>query len=337
LVTESGYQELEVSPDRIQPGQPPALIVIDGTPRILTAPSTQASLYSHPVMLNPENGKLAFIEINGDLVFWEGGQERDRLEVNAMLDARLITDGGGNILLLSDPSGRYDHGVLGDELEAESVTLVATDPAPRVISKINAPSPAVFEGIAPIWVDLTGDGEREIILTQSDRVDGARLVVYNRAGEQLSSGPGIGIGYRWRNQLGAAPTGAKGELEVVNVKTPHLTGTVEYFQLDGERLLLSGQLQGFTSHVIGSRNLDMGLLGDFDGEGNIETLLPNQERTELGAIRRTANDAQVVWSLAVGGVVNTNLAAVTLDEGGIVLGFGRQDGVLRIWKPQAEG
>ena len=184
-------------------------------------------------------------------------------------------------------------------------------------------------------MDLNRDGVREIILTQSDRQVGAKLVVFNKAGEQLSSSPAIGMGYRWRNQLGAAPTGAEGELELVDIKTPHLTGTVEFFRLEEDRLELAAELEGYTSHVIGSRNLDMGLLGDFDGEGNIEALFPNQGRTELGAIRRNANGAQVTWSLPVGGVLSSNLAAATLENSGIVIGAGRQDGVLRIWIPQA--
>jgi len=331
---DTGYREVEVAPTRIQPGQPPALIFNDGVATILTLPAGQASPYSHPVILGHLIGRMAFIAADGDLVFWEDGQETARLAVNALPDARLITDGNENILFLSDPSERYDHGVLGDGLEAESATLVAINPAPQVIAKISAASPAVFEGIAPIWVDLNADGEREIILTQSDRENGARLVVYNQAGEQLSSGPAVGTGYRWRNQLGAVPTGAEGEMEVVDVLTPHLTGRVEFFRLDGDRLVLSAQLEGYTSHVIGSRNLDMGLLGDFDGDGLIEALLPNQERTELAGIRRTEDGAQAVWSIPAGGIISTNLAAVTLDDGRIVPGVGRQDGVLRIWIPR---
>jgi hypothetical protein len=335
-VLETGYRKIEVTPNSIQPGQPPALIIEEGEPTILTAPGTRASPYSHPVMVDPQSGKLAFIETNGDLVFWEGGKETARLEVNALPDGRLIMDGNGNIVLLSDPTGRYDHGVLGDELEAESVTLVTIDPAPHILKKISAGESAVFEGIAPIWVDFKGDGEREIILTQSDRKIGARLVVYNRSGEQLATGPAIGLGYRWRNQLGAAPTGIEGELEVVDVRTPHLTGVVEFFRWERDRLVLSGEIEGYTSHVIGSRNLDLGMLGDFDGEGNIEALLPNQERSELGAVRRSPEGAWVVWKVPVGGVVSTNLAAATLEEGGIVVGVGRQDGVLRIWKAPGE-
>jgi hypothetical protein len=90
---------------------------------------------------------------------------------------------------------------------------------------------------------------------------------------------------------------------------------------------------GFTSHVIGTRNLDMGMAGDFDGDGRVEVLLPDQTRTELGGIRRVEGGAEVVWMIPVGGRVSTNLAAVELIDGSLAVGVGREDGVLRIWYP----
>ncbi len=75
----------------------------------------------------------------------------------------------------------------------------------------------------------------------------------------------------------------------------------------------------------------MAVAADFDGDGRIELLLPNQRRTELGAIQRTADGADVAWSLPVEGVVVTNLAAITLPDGRLAAGVGRGDGVLRLW------
>jgi hypothetical protein len=115
------------------------------------------------------------------------------------------------------------------------------------------------EGIAPIWTDLTGDGGREIIVTLSDPEGGARLAVYSEAGEQLAVGSAIGRGYRWRHQLVVAPFGPTGDLELADVMTPHIGGIVEFFQLAGDRLKLIAQTSGYSSHVLGSRNLDMRL------------------------------------------------------------------------------
>jgi hypothetical protein len=77
----------------------------------------------------------------------------------------------------------------------------------------------------------------------------------------------------------------------------------------------------------------MALAGDFDGDGSVEVLLPGQSLTELGAIRRTGDGAEAVWSVPIDGILTTNLAAVSFPDGGIAVGLGRSDGVLRVWLP----
>jgi hypothetical protein len=77
----------------------------------------------------------------------------------------------------------------------------------------------------------------------------------------------------------------------------------------------------------------MALAGDFDGDGATELLLPNQARTELGAIRRTADGAEVAWTVPMNGRLSTNLAAVQLANGQLAIGAGREDGILRVWQP----
>lgn len=80
------------------------------------------------------------------------------------------------------------------------------------------------------------------------------------------------------------------------------------------------------------RNLDTALAGDFDGNGGYELLLPNPTFTDWGAVRRTERGAEISWSLDVGEVMATNLAAVILQDGGIVVGGG-YDQTLRLWRP----
>jgi hypothetical protein len=77
----------------------------------------------------------------------------------------------------------------------------------------------------------------------------------------------------------------------------------------------------------------MVVAGDFDGDEKLEVLLTIQARTELGALQRTAEGAGVACVVPVGGVVATNLAAVTLPDGRLAVGVGREDGILRVWGP----
>ena len=78
----------------------------------------------------------------------------------------------------------------------------------------------------------------------------------------------------------------------------------------------------------------MAAAGDFDGDGRMELLLPEQSRTELGAIRGTQSGAEVAWTVPPDGRVVTNLAAVTLSNGMLAVGVGRDDSVLRLWLPE---
>lgn len=85
--------------------------------------------------------------------------------------------------------------------------------------------------------------------------------------------------------------------------------------------------------MIGTRNLDMAVAGDFDGSGRSTLLLPNQARTELGAIQNTEAGASVAWVLPVAGTIVTNVAATTLVGDRLAIAIGREDRVVRIWQP----
>jgi hypothetical protein len=139
-------------------------------------------------------------------------------------------DEAERLLFLSGPTTRYGHEALGDALEAGSITLVETAPQPRVVLNIDLPGHMVVEGIAPLWVDLDGDGVREIIVTHSDASQGTQVVVYAETGERIAAGPAIGQGFRGRHQLTVAPFGPDGELELADVLTPHIGGVIEFYR-----------------------------------------------------------------------------------------------------------
>ena len=318
-----------VTPAELPSTMPPLLRVEQGVLSLVTPPTTAASLQTHPIILPPTDTKVS-VQANGDLLFGDNPNLAS-LPVSALPDARLLSDGTGRLLLYSNPTSRYAHGVLGDAFEAGGITLVETQPEQMVTAVIPIPKPSVGEGIAPIWADLTGDGEREIIVTLSNADQGAQIVLFNQAGEQIAAGPPIGRGSRWRHQLAVAPFAPDGSLELAAVLTPHIGGVVEFYRLEADGLKIVAQLPGYTSHVLGTRNLDMAAAGDFDGDGRYELLLPNQPRTELGVIRRTAEGATVAWTVSLDGVLSTNVAGVTLPDGRLAVGVGRDDGVLRVW------
>jgi hypothetical protein len=344
-------ESLRISPHSLAPGMPPCLMIRNNQAHLLTPPQPDASRWTHPVAAPSSNYDLVYIESSGALIFWNEQQHR-RLSVQALPDARVVFSRDGLLALLSHPTRRYAHGVLGDTIEAASLTLIDLRRSQK-LQIIPIAGETVIEGIAPILADVDGDGVFEIVVTESNKAQGARLVVYRANGDIVAHGPPIGQGHRWRHQLAVGPFGPRGEIELVSVQTPHIGGIVEFFQLDGPSLRLVASVygtqrgematagdfaplaaSGYGSHVMGSRNLDMALAGDLDGDGQLEVLVPNQTRTHLTAIRRSKNGANAIWAVPIGGHLSSNLAAVNLPGVGIIVGAGHDEGKLRLWLPQ---
>ncbi|NKQ35617.1 MAG: hypothetical protein HF973_08375 [Chloroflexi bacterium] len=325
----------EVAATELMPNVAPVMTVSEDWQQagFLNPPVAEAGGNS-PVVYD-DAGNLAYSNAAGEL-FLLNVRDGNIVQVDAEIlpDGRLLFDENGRLLILSDPTGRYDHGVLGDALEGGGVILVETGGAePTIATHIVIPEPQVIEGIMPLWVDWDGDGQREIIVTLSDANQGAQIVLYSEDGEQLAAGEPIGRGQRWRHQIAVAPFGPNGEMELATVLTPHIGGTVGFYQWEGDQLNIVAELSGYTSHVINSRSLDMAMAGDFNGDGRPELLLPTDDRTQLGGIQRTADGAEAAYQLDLPGQMATNLAGATLVSGDTAVGVGLDNGVLRVWQP----
>jgi PAS domain-containing protein len=325
------YAPVAVGGDMLAIGAPPALGITGGLrPQLLGLTEGEIAPFTHPILL--AEGRLAYIASDGDLVLVDG-TDRQRLALDAMLDARILVDEDERLLLYNLPTGRYGHGVLGDAIEAGGVALVATQGGLRTLAQIEFAAPLVAEGIMPTWIDWDGDGRRDIVVTLSDDSSGARVAAFGEDGSSLGMGEAFSQGFRWRHQIAFAPFASDGVEELAVVRTPHIGGVVEFYRRRGNEMERVAQLGGYTSHVIGTRNLDMALAGDFDGDGALEVLLPNQELTHLGAVGRRADGARLIWQVEIGSRATTNLAAAALDDGRLLVGIGGDGQFLRVWGP----
>ena len=189
----------------------------------------------------------------------------------------------------SGPTTRYAHGVLGDAIEA-SILKIRT-PAGRIHS-LSLPETEVFEDRYPRLADLDGDGSVEIVTIRSSVSLGAAVTVYGMrdgALRQLATTDFIGLANRWLNISGIASfRGGKGK-EIAYVQTPHIGGTLFMYAFANGQLKKFGELDGFSNHVIGSREIRLSAIADIDGDGTPELALPSADRRQLRIIGFSEN------------------------------------------------
>ena len=298
---------------------PPLLTVSDGHARLVRS----GSVFSHPT---PIPGGSAVVNADGNLTL-PGG----RLNVSVQGDARVVTD-GQFAYLLGGPTS-YDHGALGNDVEAGNVTII--DPETRAVRTVDPPY-GVIEGLSPILVEFGGDPGILVTATDGDR--GASLALLRddgaEGGSVVATSDPVGTGFNWRHQIAVAPFGPDGGTEIASVRTPHLSAEAEFHRLDGDRLVKTAGGGSYPSHEFGSRNLDRAAAADLDGDGRPELVVPTREAGVLAGVRRTASGVEEAYRLDAGAPLTSNLA-IAAGPDGLELAVGTSEG-LRIWPAAPE-
>lgn len=71
---------------------------------------------------------------------------------------------------------------------------------------------------------------------------------------------------------------------IAAVVTPHLAGSLRLYRLSGSSLEEVARIDGFTNHRLGERDLDLARIGDIDGDGAADIVIPSLTRLELATI-----------------------------------------------------
>jgi len=217
---------------------------------------------------------------------------------------------------LSAPTTRYDHGVLGDGIEAGAVTAELSDG--RVLT-YTLPLDSVFEDRHPRIIDINTDGTDEILLVRSYLDRGAALALIspdnNRLAITAEADP-IGLPHRWLNPVGAGDFDNDSIVEIAAVITPHIGGTLQLYEMKGKRLIKDRSAFGFSNHQMGSRNLGLSLVADLNGDQVPDIVVPDASRRNLLGISFRDGTYRELFRVPLNGTISAPLRSADLDGDG---------------------
>lgn len=224
---------------------------------------------------------------------WNGADMRP---VNGLPDGHYaldrLSDGTGVAAWYGAPTARYQHAILGDDIEAGSLHVAFQDGRHY---DLFLPFDQVFEDRTPRIVDLDGDGEIEIVAIRSFQDAGGSVALYGvRDGKlmELAATAPIGRTNRWLNIAGIADYAGRGSKQIAYVETPHIGGTLHVVDWQGKTLVPLASLRGFSNHKIGSRHQDLSADIAWTGKRPPELVVPSDNLRSLRIVGFSENSLE---------------------------------------------
>lgn len=170
-----------------------------------------------------------------------------------------------NVILtaeFTEPTRRYDHGVLGDDVEwgAMHVTFDACAGCEHktiMQRTIRLPETRVFEDLKPRIIH-DEFGLTALMVVESDINLGARLSIYTESGLYHAT-PFIGQSHRWLAPVGSTDLDGDGIPEIAYVEKPHLSKELKIWKFEEAGLSFVTSLRGLTNHRIGEDFISGGI------------------------------------------------------------------------------
>jgi hypothetical protein len=224
---------------------------------------------------------------------------------------------------LAEPTGRYDHAVLGDAIEAGSLVVERRDGTHHVV---RLQDDAVFEDLEPRIVDLGGH-DRVLVVKSYVKHGSALAVIGERdAGFAiLAETPPIGTPHRWLNPAGVADFDGDGHPDIALVRMPHAAGVLELWAWRDRSLTRTLEVNDVSNHAIGSRVTRMSTVADFDGDGHADLAIPSFDRRELRLISFTPKPRDIA-RIKLPARVTTEIALLRGNGGAPVILAGLENG-----------
>ena len=248
----------------------------------------------------------------------------------ALPDAKVAT-GKGDIARawLAEPTTRYDHGILGDKIEAGSLVIETRDGKRQTV---RLKDDAVFEDLEPRLADLDRDGHDEIVVVKSYLKRGSSLaVIAERRGKYdiVAETPPLGAAHRWLDPAGIAGFSGGGTIGIALVRQPHVIGALELWSWRDGALRKTAELPDIANHIAGTRAIDMAAVADFDGDGIADIVAPSLDRSRLRVVSFAPRPREIA-NVPLPAKAVTNLGLVAESSGPPAIAVGLADGSLAV-------
>lgn len=211
-----------------------------------------------------------------------------------------------------EPTTRYQHGALGDTIEAGTLAVQLNGKTLRH----KLPDNEVFEDIAPRFADIDGDGSQDIITIRSDLSLGAAIAVYSIHDDaivELVSTEPIGLANRWLNIAGIADFNGDGALDIAQVIKPHLTGNLQLLTYESGSLVSYASLNGLSNHINGTIELEMSATSDVNGDGVMDLVLPTFGQSSLVAYS-FASGVDLLFNIEIPNRIRTAIGVLETQQ-----------------------
>jgi hypothetical protein len=303
----------------------PYLDSLEGESSLLGVSENATLLTIEPAIMNNENdssntSKLAFkvIRTNFSNILTDGRIVVDNINNN---------DNGSNneVLLLADPVNSYPHGALGDIFEPTKLLLLelcrddnSKTSSAFCLKEILMPPEGmeVFETIKPVVIGFA-NGTKGVAIVASDISVGSAAYIYDETSAiQFSSKP-IGQGFRWLLILGAATLNNNQSMLVIN-ETPHLSGIVKFIDIKNTNKTL--EIEGFSAHDYGSRNIGMYAIKDVDNDGQDDLIIPTLSKKKITILSISDNNDTIYVNdnLELNNKLSSNITTLDINDDGYV-------------------
>ena len=318
---------VEIPGGRLAPGQPPVLAVQGNSVRLATTPAN-ASPNSVPVYLTGD--RAAYVDNLQRLTVLEPDGTLWRPDLKVLPDTRVVQVSPEKVLVLAEPTDRFPHSALGDNLEATAVVVVTV--GVNEVETIYRSGDDVIESIAPLLADADGDGVDDVVLTVSNDSEIWLVVASSTGGGVMAISDPVDRLLGWRHLVAVGPLGPTGQIEIVEVLYPDAQGSVRFLSLSGGKLGVVATRTGYRSHEFGARNLEQTVAADVDRDGYVELIVPTLDRQHIAGVRHGPDGPVDMWSRPLGGTLASNIALLTRPDGTMSVAVATLEGSLRIWQ-----